>query len=432
MSAILCLDVGSTAIKAALVDKKQHVYDFVSMNLPPSASLSNLNDYFFEIIKKITRHAVVDIDAVALCGNGPSLVVNPHEDDAYCIYWYSKHAQVSQQLDSYYLPLFLQLDKTERSSVRTLMALPEYLCSLLGGASKTILPCPAYESYILSRKEQITYAIPDAFLRNFHSLHDPIGQVHPDMAARTHLPAEIPIFCGGTDYLMDILGSGQYIIGDVIIRTGTRAVCNCILDGTQSKNLTGFTILPYIGKGIFTAAIFLPKSVDGFVIAMQKEIKQTDYRELSAYLFETIEVIYKEQCKNDSNAMEYRILKHCAERLVFRYRLDILEERTALSLRKVHISGEQSYYGQVAPLDALLINRELKQSAFSETALLGLAKLAYLGGDVYGLVTNQNTLAQEHHRNATSFPEKHLEEQISRLYAALTPQLQSLQFAPQR
>ncbi len=365
METSLCLDVGSTSIKGAVINPSHNIYMTHKHVLSIEPSIEELSNAFLEVIKQLSdMYRGGDITSIIVCGNGPSLVINPELDSRYCVYWY-KEARERQESLSFYLPLLSQMNTVEKKALRAALPLPEYLCTVLGGAQKTILPVDSYGDFILSKEDCANHQLPQEHLLDYHPIHDQLGLSNQKSMQILKVAETIPLFCGGTDYLMDILGIDELNVFDLVIRVGTRVVCNCIIDAPSVKYFDDCVVLPYLVDKTYTAAIFYSDESKKLRNAVQDIINEKENASLLTY-FEEL-----------ANAFDYdTVLDLCALGLMFRYRLNTIETRSARKFGTVHLSGEFKFFDVFAELFSMCLGRQVTYAGTSMTSLMGCYRLS--------------------------------------------------------
>jgi Sugar (pentulose and hexulose) kinases len=264
----LCLDIGSSAVKAAVVSEGGEVLGRargpVSTSHGPGGSHEVDARQWIEGALASGRQALriaasvggkrPDIRAIAASGNGPTLVA---VDAALlplgpALSWLDRRAAVESveasaaaglYVDpSFYLPkaLFMwrALSPSERARTRWFLPCPEYLVAALCGEAVAYLPDRGYEPYIWSEGLLSALGLPVQLFPPFVRPSEIVGALLPASAEGLGLEPGIPLVAGFPDFLASIVGSGAVKVGVANDRSGSSEALNlCALSAFPGREI---------------------------------------------------------------------------------------------------------------------------------------------------------------------------------------------------
>ncbi len=231
---ILTIDFGTTNLKAALIDKKGHFFNFLSKKVP-----TQVNNKIYEVDSKLyldfileylTTYNSKDIEAIAISSNGPSFLSVYSEisfsngtfdfNGSNTRLWMDKRGEkyskpVSDFYGSYidgsfFLPAILNIKDNEKLNYKN---------------TKYFLTIDAFINYALTKKALIVnnadllmkyYWNQDSL--NYFNLEQHkfpkfidsgkiIGKIDKSIANYFNLSEDIKIIAGGSDFYFSIIGS---------------------------------------------------------------------------------------------------------------------------------------------------------------------------------------------------------------------------------
>ncbi|MDR2485965.1 MAG: FGGY-family carbohydrate kinase [Treponema sp.] len=273
-SVILCADIGTSSLKAALIDLEgrewafaREVYHrrrFAQKHIRASdweAALSLAVRRLFAAWKGPRP------SAACISGNGPTLVPVALNGEALPpLHWYDRKfvpvdpgpggmlaaLDAPPKAESFFLPYagwFLQHRPEEYDKTQYLFSAQEWLSFRLGAEPVTALPAAAYIPYYWEEDQCAALGFDIRKFPPFVPLGSIIGTVSPKAADHFGLPAGIPIVAGGPDFIMALLGVGAVEPGMVCNRAGTSEGINvCSAAPIQSRNLR---VLPHLEAGLW-------------------------------------------------------------------------------------------------------------------------------------------------------------------------------------
>ncbi|WP_455383323.1 xylulokinase, partial [Salinispira pacifica] len=227
---LLCIDVGTTSVKAALVDEsgraealsREHVlfHEEELTNWHAERWLTAIG----ELVSRLPLPA--ELRGVVISGNGPTLVPLDArgEEVGRVLMWMDGRDERLPDQPSFFLPKAAWL-RTHRPAdferVRTFLSCPEYIAFALTGEAVTSMPSGDFAPYIWTDESMNAYGLDSALFPRPVSPGEPAGLTRKARVERFGLPHGIPVYVGGPDFLMSLLGTATVREGRSCDRAGT-------------------------------------------------------------------------------------------------------------------------------------------------------------------------------------------------------------------
>ncbi|MDR1324929.1 MAG: FGGY-family carbohydrate kinase [Treponema sp.] len=264
---ILCADIGTSSLKAALIDLDGRNLAFAREVYPHRANgvlARDWEDALYLCLCTIRRtlKANVDIAAVCISGNGPTLVPFTFTDEALPpLHWYDGRVISLSPMQSLFLPhaVWFQAERlSDYERVRYFFSSQEWLSFRLGANPVSVLPSTAYRPYYWDDVQCRSIGFHIEKFPPFVKLGSMIGRVSTQAGYRFRLPTGIPIIAGGSDFIMALIGTGAISEGLVCNRAGSSEGVNlCNAAPIQTSELR---ILPHVVDGLWNIGGLIPES----------------------------------------------------------------------------------------------------------------------------------------------------------------------------
>jgi len=288
---VLCADIGTTSLKAGLVDGGGKVIAVSQQTFEhPDAVQAALSwlPALCRAVREMTTEDTPVICAVCISGNGPTIV----SEDGTTLLW---NAPVPQSdisgtpaVRSLFIPrliAFRTLYQTQWESSAYIYSGPEFLIHQLCGDSVTILPESRYEETYWTRTQLLSVSIPEKKLPPFVPIAYNAGTTRPDITAGLGLPHAVPVFCGGPDFVAAMVGTNSLSPGKVYDCAGSSEGIN--LCTPVPVAFDGILALPSVIPGLWNAAVLQSESGRMFVnfkkIVEAIEERSISYEELISF-----------------------------------------------------------------------------------------------------------------------------------------------------
>jgi len=274
--AVLCADIGTSSLKAALVDHDGRLKAFAREPYPAElvaqgrADSADWDRAFIQAVSSLSTSAQqkgIEISSVCISGNGPTFVpVSRNGEALKGLFWHDgRTAPPSAALRdgsrprSLFLPRaawFARERRDEYQNCQYLISSQEWLSMRLGAAPVTILPSPAYEPIYWDADQLEAWELDAAKFPPFVALGDRIGNTDHQAEIRYGLKAGIPIIAGGPDFVMALIGVGAIENGVICDRAGTSEGINvCTNHPAHTHELR---TLPHLREGLWNVGAILP------------------------------------------------------------------------------------------------------------------------------------------------------------------------------
>lgn len=299
---ILCADIGTTSLKMGIISQKGEVLCSVQK------FFSNKNDSFlanqwllaFKAGCAELSATSVQISAICISGNGPTLAA----ENGRTLLWNATLSEeiksAAQKTKSLYIPQFLAFKKNfpdEWNSSRYIFSGPEFVVFKLTGNAISVLPEKRFEPAYWNKTELEKFGIEAEKIPEFVPLGHNAGNATKAAVKEFGIP-EVPVFCGGSDFITALLGTATVEPGKICDRSGSSEGINLCAEKPVFKE--GFRTLPSAIPGLWNISVIIPES--GSILNEYKnEISLLEKKELSWK-----EII--DYSLDDKNSEGYRIL----------------------------------------------------------------------------------------------------------------------------
>jgi xylulokinase len=279
---ILALDIGTTALKAGVIDEKGTLLTFVRVPFSTGTRKAvNGSDFgpgsWLSAVRQALRAMRIEkartLRAVAVCGNGPTLVpmgangrpvanplswmkfsrrtgnIEPASDSEGSIdpsFFLSKVFDFAREFPALY-------DKTA-----FFLPCPEYVSYSLTGDAFAILPTGEYGNYYWSDEVISRMGLDMEKFPLFVSTGDQYGEISKAASTLYGISEGTPVIAGGPDFIMSLIGTGTIKAGETCDRAGSSEGINyCSKRETADGRLF---CLPHLSHGLYNISAILSAS----------------------------------------------------------------------------------------------------------------------------------------------------------------------------
>ena len=263
---ILSIDFGTSSIKGGLVDERGDLRGWSRIPIDYLAiGGDTLELAWYRPIRDLLARLkpLSKINGISVSGNGPTLL--PTDQDGTplgsSLLWSDgKESRIANQ-PSFYLPKVRWLrdnDFQVYEKAKYFLTCQAALNTILTGNAVSVIPSPSFAKFFWTNESISAYQMDTALFPPLVATGTNIGEVTQSAAERFGLPKGIPVFAGGLDFFMSILGTGVVRPGLTCDRTGTSEGINYCsgYEINSSKLLT----LPHVVPGLINVAGILPAS----------------------------------------------------------------------------------------------------------------------------------------------------------------------------
>jgi xylulokinase len=293
---ILCADIGTSSLKAALIDTDGHSHGFSREPYAAAGSTGSVTADLWEralaraLGVLLSQAEVCKPDAICISGNGPTLVpLTENGETLASLHWYqgplgntAPQKEGAPAIRSFFLPhalRFLREHPGDYEKTRYLFSAQEWLSWRLGADAVTALPA-SYEPYYWDAAQCGMLGLDMEKFPPFVDLGTVIGRLSPEAVRRLsglaggfpeeRLTVGIPIKAGGSDFIMALIGTGTVEPGMVCDRAGTSeginyCAGNFVTNSAGSSVASGVSpaelrVLPHVNPGYRNISVIIPSS----------------------------------------------------------------------------------------------------------------------------------------------------------------------------
>lgn len=306
--AVLCVDIGSTSLKAAYMADSPKSIAYARSNYArkdPDRAAREWLPALKEAVKELKEKAPdTGIEAVCISGNGPTIV----SDDGLTLMWYQDAPTTVSDTKSMFLPridAFRKIHSHHWYECKWILGAPEYLIYKLTGNAVTILPEERYRDIYWTQELLKKEGFSDDEISKIPNFVKPgafAGKITAEAAALTGLTEGTLVFCGAPDFIVALIGTDTLDTGLMCDRSGSSEGIN--LCTPVPLNAPNIRVMPSIIPGMWNASIVIPdtgKRFADFKEKVEEELKtKITHKNLVAQLVdydkpETEKILTKEQ-----------------------------------------------------------------------------------------------------------------------------------------
>ncbi len=392
MKAVLCADIGTSSLKAAVISFSGIVLGRSRQAFLRYYTETSAKEWFFSL-----KCAILDIQAqleaksqklelCALCisGNGPTICAPTGET----LLWNHSAPQNSYQGDSLFIPRILSFkDKFKEVWKKSdiIFSGPEFLIWQLTGNALSILPEKRYTNAYWSLDSLKSSGLSDEEakkLPDFVSPASKAGNLTENAAKDLALLSGLPVFCGAPDFISALVGTNTLSVGSLCDRAGSSEGLN--LCTKEPLNAEGIRTLPSVIPDLWNASVLLPASGTQFE-AFRKKIERECGREIS--FKELVDsCVTSDGSKASLDQGKYLMLQTALQVRdgIFLLKKNINAQREAGFVPdSMMITGGQAQNSSWNQMKSTITGLKIKVPECSDAELIGDAVFALLGLGVF-------------------------------------------------
>ena len=283
---ILCVDIGTTSLKAGLITAEGEVLSFTSIPIEEpqnTKSPDSKNEFaaslwygaFFQAVRELkvqcvkNKLSIEPIKKIVISGNGPTVV----SDCGYTVFWNEDYSDIKIPDDvevkkSLFIPKLLALKKRDKKiykNSRWIFSGPEYLIYVLTGQAVTILPEERFKPAYWNEKVCKACNLDFEKLPPFVGIGDACGILYKEIAAELNSCGEevrfshdCRVIAGGPDFIVALIGTGTLWAGRLCDRCGSSEGLNFCTDRPVISE--SLRTLPSVVPGLWNVSYLIPNS----------------------------------------------------------------------------------------------------------------------------------------------------------------------------
>lgn len=264
---VLSIDVGTSAMKGGIISLEGGLLSFCRIPLADTSRNDFLdwdgliwNRTLKELIKTLSNKTPLkqlNIRAVVVSGNGPTIV--PIGFDGNLVgrshLWMDKREKIIPSQKSFFLPAAAWIKENKPDvyeKTQYFLGCPEYISYILTGSFTGFTATEEFDSYIWTNNGIDAYELDSDKFPELIRIGMPIGSVTTAAETSTGIPYGLPVFAGGSDFIMAIIGTGTVVPGRTCDRAGTSEGINYCSDIPVENDR--IRTLPHVIDGYYNAA----------------------------------------------------------------------------------------------------------------------------------------------------------------------------------
>ncbi|MCR4789914.1 MAG: hypothetical protein K5839_02420 [Treponemataceae bacterium] len=220
--------------------------------------------------------------AVCISGNGPTLVaLDSQSDKSFTYLWNAKAIRQAEDLGekfeiaSIFMPRILQF-KADYPDIfenaNKIISGPEFLIyRLTDSKAVTILPEKRFTNAYWNLDILKNFNLKPQIFPDFVPCGYKAGNLSKDMLSALNLKSglEIPVFCGGPDFVTALIGTGTIENGKICDRSGSSEginFCSNNISIYDKKNVEKIRLLPSAIENLWNKSVLIPDSGSRFTM----------------------------------------------------------------------------------------------------------------------------------------------------------------------
>ena len=255
----LCLDIGTSSLKGAVISSEGKLVSdgriYYSKEVVWQQALS-------ELVGKLDTSFF--IDAVAVSGSGPTFIPLEEDDSTGApLLWFEKKEKSLVSGKSLYLPKLMWLKENQPEkyeSAKLFLTMDGYFNYLLTGECAAPIFDDRFIPFFWNKEDAEKNEIDFEKLPALVHTGEKIGTVTKYAEKQFGIKAGIPVFAGGSDFLMAILGTATLEPGQVCDRAGTSEGINYCCAEEKKISDQSIRIMPHITPGCTNISVRIEES----------------------------------------------------------------------------------------------------------------------------------------------------------------------------
>lgn len=386
---VLCADIGTTSLKAAVVDMHGSVLAYSQQFFPLTDTSSIAKNWLpaFLAAWEEMRSVSGEIAGICVSGNGPTIVAQ----DGRTLLWNVKisthQTDSTPAAKSLFLPRivsFLSNYPDVAASGECIFSGPEFLIYEITGNAVTILPEERYKTAYWT-EEQLSSVNLAAFLAkgiegslSLRKILPPYvepgakaGFTLPEINKQFGFEKAVPVFCGGPDFIAAMVGTNSLASGKWYDCAGSSEGLN--LCSPVAKSFDGLRLLPSVNHALWNIAALETES--GRIFHNYKQMASS----LGGHDFSYGELI--DRCLDDKDSDGFEVLSFIAgnfQRMTERLRAVASELKLPLA-PYITVTGGQAKNERWMQFKCDVSGQPLAVCNYADAELIGDAVMAQKG-----------------------------------------------------
>ena len=272
MPCVFCADIGTSSLKAAVIDQTGNVlaYSRQKFHSTPDSVAGEWLSALKAAMDEIFQAEGLTVDSICISGNGPTLTTC----NGLTLLWNQKipepDADISEAVKkSLFIPRLVGLKKLhedEWNESQYIFSGPEFLIYSLTESALTILPEERYTQAYWTEQSLLEAGFSTEDISKIPPFAKPssmAGKLNASSAdylghSQNNIIQGLPVYCGAPDFISALVGTATLKPGMLCDRAGSSEGLN--LCTSTPINAPGVRTLPSVIPGLWNASVLIPDS----------------------------------------------------------------------------------------------------------------------------------------------------------------------------
>ena len=282
----LCLDIGTSSLKGAVISSCGKLVSDGRIYYKEGVVWQKA---LGELMQKLDR--TFSISAVAVSGNGPTFIpVKKDSTTGRPLFWNEKKEMPLAAGQSLYLPKLMWLKENQPADYEStvqFLTMDGFFDYLLTGEYAAPIYDDRFVPFFWNKDDAGKNGIELEKLPPLVHTGEKIGAVTTVAEELFGLKKGIPVFAGGSDFLMAILGTATLEDGQICDRAGTSEGINYCCAGEKVISSEGLRVMPHITPGCTNISVRFSESA---------HLIETDREQYGRSLCRALQALEREGC----------------------------------------------------------------------------------------------------------------------------------------
>lgn len=394
MPSALCADIGTTSLKAALIDERGKVLSYSRRRFSGSNPEFLAREWLPALksaMDEIFSDNDLKADSICISGNGPTLATC----EGLTLLWNRQIPDIKGEEEtvgkSLFLPRLIAFKKLYPDAwkgSKHIFSGPEFLIYSLTESALTILPEERYTQAYWTEESLLEAGFSSEDISKIPPFAKPsslAGKLNASSAdylghSQNDITEGLPIYCGAPDFIAALVGTNTLKPGLLCDRAGSSEGLNLCTDSPLSA--PGVRTLPSIIPGLWNASVLIPDSGIRF-----SEYKKR-FEEASGFPVEYSELVDAAIESDGSQAIldqgKYLMLQTAMQvRDGMKKLFSIAREHGTQIPSSFVLTGGQAESDGFTQMKSSVTGMEIKVLQCNDAELLGDAAFAFCGMGIY-------------------------------------------------
>lgn len=282
----LCLDIGTSSLKGAVISSEGKLVSDGRIYYKEGVVWQQA---LYELMQKLD--CTFSISAVAVSGAGPTFIPLKKDNSiGKPLFWNDKKEKPLVAGKSLYLPKLMWLKENrpeEYEETCCFLTMDGFFNWMLTGCCNTPIFDDRFIPFFWSKEDAAQNGIDFEKLPPLVHTGEKVGEVTSEAEKKFGIKAGTPVFAGGSDFLMAILGTASLEPGQVCDRAGTSEGINYCCAGDKKSASPMLRIMPHITQGCANISARLENSV---------KLIEADWEQYGNQLCRLLQALEQEGC----------------------------------------------------------------------------------------------------------------------------------------